>query len=341
MREKPFKLSKLIGFRNHLNATLTVKGIHNSVESLIDQLSRMSIDQLPSPDNTPMRVGIHHEYMEGYVERLQFIQSLIVEIEEMLQKENRTITNQLEVLSKKFYLANYDLELAYDTAESIREARKMTITKKADEDLRTRIGKYVDWKYPILELGCRDGEMTKELVAGDPLYIVDNYQEFIDSTMASFNPQYQHRVRPYVIRDNQPYEGPGPNVDDFAKLPQEQFGFVFSYNYFNYRSIQGIKDYLGLLHKVMRPGGVMMFTYNNADQEQQAAYAEGYFMSYMPKSLLIPLCQSMGFDIITTHDIGVLSWIEIKKPGELESIKAHQALARVLEVDKYPKELTF
>ena len=127
-----------------------------------------------------------------------------------------------------------------------------------------------------------------------------------------------------------------------AEQKQEQFGFVFSYNYFNYRSIQGFKDYLSEIFKLLRPGGVMMFTYNNADLPQAAAYAENYFMSYMPKGLLIPLCRSLGFDMIADYDFSTLSWLEIKKPGELKTIKAHQALARInrIESNLVKKDLT-
>ena len=61
-----------------------------------------------------------------------------------------------------------------------------------------------------------------------------------------------------------------------------------------------------------------------------AAYADSYFMSYVPKSLLIPMCEQLGFEIISSTDLEpAVSWVEIRKPGELQMIKAHQVLGEI------------
>ena len=73
-----------------------------------------------------------------------------------------------------------------------------------------------------------------------------------------------------------------------------------------------------------------MFSYNNGDLPAAAEYAERYYMTYMPKSLLAPMCEMIGFDIVDTHDFEpALSWIEIKKPGTLITVKAHQVLGTI------------
>ena len=324
--DEKLSLSELVGFRNRLNNIVTVDGVKNSIDDICTLI-----------ENTNVNSNTHKEQLSLYNEKFQSIKQQLDSVSEDVANHNKLISEELERVSKKFYASNYDLELAYDSAQSIRDGRQLTMSNKADEMFRQRIKMYVDWRFPILELGCRDGDMTNELVAGDPLYIVDNYQEFIDNTLSKFNDQYKNRVRPYLIQE----ESGQPNILDIQKLPIGQFGFIFSFNYFNYRSIQGLKDYLGQAKELLRPGGAMMFTYNNSDLEQQAAFAESYFMSYMPKSLLIPLCQSVGFDYVTSFDIGNLSWIEIRIPGELESIKAHQAMAKIVHIEKYPKELTF
>ena len=130
---------------------------------------------------------------------------------------------------------------------------------------------------------------------------------------------YQGRVRKYLIDDFQ-IEG----------LPQNQFGFIFSYNFFNYLSLDSIKQYLIQAFKWLRPGGIMVFTYNNADLPIPASYADNYYMSYVPKSILIPMCESLGFEIEQTQDFDLgVSWVEIKKPGKLSTIKASQALGEI------------
>jgi hypothetical protein len=322
-------LSQLVGFRNKLNKTLTVDGMLSAIEVLTTDVGNLYVE-----DQT------HQVFLQNCIKQFNNIEEQIYTLTNQLAEHNKIIAVELEEVSRKFYASNYDLELAYDNPQAIREVRKLPVPTEAVETFKKRIAMYVDWRFPILELGCRDGEMTGELVAGDPLYIVDNYQEFVENARLQFSEVFQNRIRPYVIRDQGP-NGPGLDQLDCEKLPYGQFGYIFSYNYFNYCSIQGIKDYLTYAIKLLRPGGTMMFTYNNADIEQQAAHAENYFMSYMPKSILIPLCQSLGFDITADYDVGQLSWVEIRKPGELTTIKAHQALGKIQDVAMYPKELTF
>jgi SAM-dependent methyltransferase len=311
------KLSDLVQFKNRLNETLSVYGIQQAIDHLNEDLRNVITGD----------VEMHHnEYVQQIMHRLVAVRDELEQLQSSLANQTRLANEEIEGMSREFYVRNYDLELAYSDAQSIREVRKLYIPERAVDTFITRIGKYVDWKYPMLEMGCRDGDMTKHLVAGDPLYVVDNFNEFLDVTVNQFNDDYKHRVRPYLIDDE---------TINFDELPKDQFGFVFSFNYFNYRSMQSIKDYLREIFTLLRPGGVMMFTYNNADLAPAAAYAESYFMSYMPKSVLIPLVRSLGYDIITDFDFNpAFSWLEIRKPGDLYSIKAHQALARVLDMDK-------
>jgi hypothetical protein len=113
-------------------------------------------------------------------------------------------------------------------------------------------------------------------------------------------------------------------------LPVNQFGFIFSYNFFNYLSLDTIKQYLLQSLNWLRPGGKIVFTYNNADLPAAASYAETYFMTYVPKSILVPMAESLGYETIFSFDSEpAFSMIEFKKPGELKTIKASQTLGEI------------
>ena len=309
------KLSDLVGFKNKLNETLVVNHIQSSLDTLSNTVREIITAGVPPH---------HNEYILNTINRLENVRVELENIQGSLADATHRLNEEIDSGSRVFHARNYDLELAYIDADSIREVRKLYVPEHAKSAFVTRIGKYVNWKYPILEMGCRDGEMTKHLVAGDPLYVADNFKEFLHNTVEQFNSEYKHRVRPYLINDEEV---------NFDALPHDQFGFIFSYNYFNYRSIQSIKDYFRQLFSLLRPGGAMLFTYNNADLAPACAYAESYFMSYMPKSILVPLVRSIGFDVIADFDYApAFSWLEIRKPGDLHSIKSHQALARVVDI---------
>ena len=80
----------------------------------------------------------------------------------------------------------------------------------------------------------------------------------------------------------------------------------------------------------LRPGGVILFTYNNADLSASAGMCESYFMTYVPKSMLLPLAESLGYILEKDYDfLPSTSWIELKKPGLLNTVKAHQSLGEI------------
>lgn len=224
----------------------------------------------------------------------------------------------------KFHHPDYYKQLIYRNPQGIREFRKLHLPTGIDAYVLQAIDTYINWQYPGLEIGCRDGEWTSRLVGCDPLYITDLHQEFIDSTVGQYSKEYQRRLRPYLITDG-----------NFSALPQGQFGFIFSWNYFNYLTLEQAREYLKQCWELMRPGGAMMFSYNNADLPAAAGQADSYYMSWMPKSLLVPICEQLGFVVISSTDFDPVSWIELKKPGELKLIKAHQVLGEIKFVNPW------
>lgn len=229
------------------------------------------------------------------------------------------INQAIAAESSKFFTDNYKLELKYNAIEHVRNVRVMKLSEEVQQDVLGKIRLYTSWQYPALEIGCRDGEWTQHMIAADPLYIVDNFREFTESATKNFTEEYKRRIRVYLTQGC-----------DMSALPQNQMGFVFCWNFLNYCSMDTIKEYLKSVKEILRPGGVFMFSYNDGDRSGGAGMAESFFMSYMPKSMLIPLCESLGYEIVTdeARDMSV-SWLEIRKPGKLETVKAHQVMGEI------------
>jgi len=86
-----------------------------------------------------------------------------------------------------------------------------------------------------------------------------------------------------------------------------------------------------------------MFSYNNSDRWQNAEMVENAFMCHTPKHMLLPLIESLGLEVITSYDFDpTVSWVEVKKPGVLNTCKAHQALGAIIQVldeDEDPRSL--
>ena len=249
--------------------------------------------------------------------------------------ENHQVFNQIidninaEILNEgqKFFSDNYGLErqVEEEAVAITRRVRVMELSESLRDEILHRINLHSNWKYPALEIGCRDGEWTRYLVASDPLYVTDQYPEFITATTEQFDVQYQRRIRPYLIKDY-----------DLSELPEGQMGFVFCWNFLNYRSLDTVKEYLKSVKELLRPGGTFMFSYNNGDIPECAGYVDAGWMSYIPKTMLLPMCESLGFEILYNQDVRgegtSVSWVELRKHGDLATIKASQVMGEIIDI---------
>jgi SAM-dependent methyltransferase len=304
------KLHELVSLKNRLRTILEISVIRQEIESNYARLQNLA-------ENIDVEISSRIvDTADKHKKHFDHFQIDVSEVESIVD----LVQSKIDALSTKFFAENYQLELEIIDAEITRKCRQIKYQTEFVKTLKQRINLYSNWQYPALEIGCGDGEWTKFLVASDPLYIADFFPEFLDSAVEQFEPMYQGRVRKYLIKD----------FYKIKDLPTNQFGLIFSYNFFNYLSLDTIKQYLLQCLEWLRPGGTVIFTYNNADLPAAAAYAETYFMTYVPKSILIPMAESIGFETIFSFDLDpAFSCIEFKKPGTLHSIKTGQTLGEI------------
>jgi SAM-dependent methyltransferase len=305
-------LYNLVTFKQTLLQGLQVDPAIERLIILRDRLAGIK-SQVPVLDQK------YAEYIDSLVDHYtQLIDQAYAPMEQLPQ-HIASIDAEIRELTLRLFAGNYELEERYGDVDSVRTNRRIHISEELEQLIRQRIQLYTNWQYPSLEIGCRDGEWTQHLIAADPLYIMDRHREFINSTANKFTPEYRNRLRQYHLSDH-----------NLTALPKNQMAFAFSWGYFNYVSFETIKQYLRQVFEVLRPGGVFMFSYNDGDTPAGAGMAENFAQTYLPKSLLIPLCESLGYEVVNDQSFSTnIFWLEIKKPGTLSTIKAHQVLGEI------------
>jgi hypothetical protein len=89
--------------------------------------------------------------------------------------------------------------------------------------------------------------------------------------------------------------------------------------------------YLADIYRKLKPGGVVALTFNDCDRWGGVELAERHFMCYTPGTMLISLAQSLGFEIQQRYDIdNSNTWLEMRRPGELTSVRGGQSLAKIV-----------
>jgi hypothetical protein len=131
-------------------------------------------------------------------------------------------------------------------------------------------------------------------------------------------------LRPYVIREDQ-------DQNILWQLPNNQFGVVLAWNYFNYRPFEVIRQYLTEIYTKLHPSGKLLMTYNDCDRWPGVVAVESSAGLYTPGSLIQSFAESLGFEqTFTYNNNGPWTWVEFTKPGEWDSLRGGQALAKIL-----------
>jgi len=234
--------------------------------------------------------------------------------DEIAQHEQEYLSNSLRV---------YREELKFNDADVIL-GRRMRIDSDDDIRLRTHLKNLTDWRIPGMIIRPGLETYIEDMVPLDPLYVVDHDPELMRPAINKFTPEYQRRLREYVIND----WADGPVL---GKLPNNQFGAIFAYHYFNHKPMPIICKFLNEFYEKLRPGGSVIMTYNNCDLAHGVIRSEHVWMLYTPRRLIEQHAVSIGFELTEAYDgKGDVSWLEFRKPGDIASIRGGQTLAKVL-----------
>lgn len=207
-------------------------------------------------------------------------------------------------------------------------ARRLRASDRDRELILGKVLRWGQWQYPGMCIRPAGEDWIDHLVPLDPMYLVDQKLELLIPSKEKFHQQYQQRLRLYVVKEilGQPI---------MAALPDKQFALIFVYNFFNYRPVELINQYLEEIFQKLRPGGVLFMTYNDCDQAQGVGLCEHHLMAYTPGSLLVQQAQRVGYEIQERYTGEMdLAWLELRRPGDLTSLRAGQTLAKIVALSK-------
>jgi len=203
--------------------------------------------------------------------------------------------------------------------------RRPTLEAEVQQYISARITLHSDWRHAALVIRPGTGEWLPYMLASDPLYLADIRTSLLEPSMRQFTPEYQRRLRPYLLREK---DSEGRILRD---LPDGQFGFCLAVNFFHYKPFEIMRVYLADIYRKLKPGGVLAFTFNDCDRWGGVELAERFYMCYTPGEMTLTLCKSLGFEITQQYRIDHSNtWIEMRRPGDFASLRGGQSLAKIV-----------
>lgn len=309
------KLSELVAYRNYLNdnsAVLVGKLADREMGEIVEAVKTNNI-QL---DN----------FAEQIIAQQKTIQENFVQFENLLMQLKQQISVLIAQQESAWFLESYrlyDVEMCHETPEYILR-RHSSISPQVRNTLDSRLANYADWQHAGMVIRPALETFVYNMVSFDPLYIIDENYELLQPTLDKFPAQYQRRLRPYVINERQ-------TDPILAKVPDGQFGMCLVYHLFNFRPLEVIERYLIEIYQKLKPGGILIMTFNDCDREKAVLLVEKHFACYTPGYLLKGLVKSIGYEILYSwNDDGPSTWLELRKPGTLTTLKGGQSFAKVV-----------
>ena len=309
------RLSELVAFRNQLDE-LSIRPTQVDCRMAMDRVLYLMHNHSQQFDTFTQALDQHavqaHQVFDDF-------ENTLVELKHTVDQE---IAQQERHWFQESYRL-YDQDMARETTDYILN-RRQRLAPETEQLFMTRLNNYTDWRYPAMIVRPGLEPYVSSMVSNDPLYLVDQHRDLLRPAIDSFAEAYQRRLRPYVVNER--------SADPIlARLPDGQFGLCLIYNYFNFRPIEIIRRWFSELQIKMRPGGVVVMTINDCDRSAGVVLAESYYCCYTPGRMIMTLAESLGFEIIYTwKDQGPITWIEMRRAGQLNSMRGGQTLAKIV-----------
>lgn len=306
--------SELIRYRNQLEALDALRGL-----KLADtELDKIAVTAQTSPVDIADKLAEFNLHRDAIFNNFQNLASALAQIK-------LTVNNAVDAAGQHWFQESeqrYQNEIKHKQPEQILDQH--TSVPQPDFDFFTsRLSTYAAWKYPGMILRPAKNSMMHGMVCFDPLYIVDADADLLWPCQLTYPDQYRRRLRPYVIDES--------SSNALDPMPNNQFGLVLAYDYFNFLPMTVVVNMLKQIFVKLRPGGTLCMTFNDCDTEAGMKLVEHHhYATYIPRRKLIECINNIGYQQVHLYNNdSPLTWLELRKSGNLGSIRGGQVLAQV------------
>ena len=309
------KLSDLVAYKNELDK-LTARTTQRDVELGLGKITYLVDSQRIQLGN--FKQELNNQYNEIY--------QAIDQFEYTINELKRAIQVQIELEEKYWFQESYrlyDQEMRNDSAEYILNRRPI-LTDDIKNLLRVRVQNYVDWQHPAMIIQPGLEQFVEDMVGFDPLYLIAQQHDLLVPAFEKFPEEYQRRLRLYTVREDLDH-------DILEKIPNDQIGLCLVYNFFEFKPFEIVRKYLTEIYQKLKPGGTLIMTFNDCDRDKAVKLAEQHYACYTPGTLVQQFVATIGYNqIFSWNNDGPTTWLELRKPGTLTSLRGGQTLAKIV-----------
>jgi len=319
------KLSEIVAYRSALEQYDFHKSSRQLIKTILE--AKAHVDNKVESDINEQTVFGDTNYQTEMSKGIEGLEESISVLQEDFEYYRSQLDDIIRNRQQEYIKRSENMYISDElpNAKEIAKERKLIMDDENTDRFFDRVKQLTDWRYPGMIINPQQRQIVNDMASSDPLYLVDMNESTLDNIRSTMNDVYRHRVRPYVI------DRFIPRRKYFGELPRDQFGLIVVWNTFNNLSLSMCEQVLKQLLELLRPGGTLLFTYNDCDNAYNIRTFEQNFRQFTPGSILSKTAQDTGYNVrFRTRSIH--GWMELKKPGELETIRGGQSLGRVIHV---------
>lgn len=305
-------LSDLIKIRERLT-TLPLDDMDAKDAVLLEEIAKIS-DGLKDLDTShvirllkesvDLRSKALHQFRQSQIER---VDHAIKEANWRYQKGSRDWCNAIEQQDDDQYKA-FLKEYYPNDEESVFYCKNMMQAMS-------------DWTDACLLYQMNDFKLA-DFLGFYPLYVVDKFKnDLINRLSDQSTAAHLRKIRVYTPDES------------YDCLPKEAMGMIVSRNHFTHTNRFFYDIELKLLASLLKPGGTLMFNFNDVETAEGALLVESKMRSYQTKTNLNEHLKSLGLEVVDWKRMrqARTTWVVAKKPGNKKTIKKAEMLGHIIK----------
>jgi len=310
---------ELVLFWEQLQQVSTVDTHNNSLQDL---LKVMAVAQRSMGTiNTDLLQIKQHEILSAFTDFEQILDTLKEQIKTRVEEEEKAWFHR----SSQWHKSEIGMSQHPEFPNQMRN-RRFQLESDVETLFVARVMMHSNWKYPGMIIHPGENPFMQYMVGNDPLYLIDESHDLLNLVdLSEYDEMYRRRLRNYIIEESFDHE-------ILDKIPNSQFAVCLAYHYFDFRPFEMIEKYLVEIYQKLLPGGTVIMTFNDCERLAGLTLVENNYACYNRATLIKHLAERLNYTItfFYSHQDSPMSWIELKKPGTLTSLRGGQTQAKIL-----------
>lgn len=309
-------LSDLINYRHQVRDLIKRHWYNPVTDSLSRVQSGVYIDkELVVPPDLAHRISQVNSMIQHISKQVNHTNEMLQELDDAIQQEINKWHEHYQSQSQHLYQSQSRFTDIHHILES-----RLDITQQQRDFLQARLMTHSSWCDIGMIIRPANEDFVVSMSGMSLLYLYDSVPQLLEPAITRFPQHHREKYRDYH----------GTSIGDLDQIPKGQARLIFVQNFFNFMPVDVMYQYLEVLCGILRPGGTIIFTYNDCDHAVNVGFCERSWQCYQPGSEVLARTRALALELRHRqwYDNG-FAWMEMQLPGKYRPLKAAPIVTKI------------